>query len=143
VDVATTLRERGGETEILDGPCAVTEEYLAGFYVLECADLDEASPHARRIPVRRYDAVEVRPIMDGRWRSRTHVPVAANRARLFAAAAGVGTSFCFPTVANAIMSSIPIHEAGVASETNSAIRELGVLDVRRACLGRRCGLADS
>ena len=39
--------------------------------------------------------------------------------------AGVGTSFCFPTVANAIMSSIPIQDAGVASGTNSAIRELG------------------
>jgi EmrB/QacA subfamily drug resistance transporter len=39
--------------------------------------------------------------------------------------AGVGTSFCFPTVANAVMSSIPPQEAGVASGTNSAIRELG------------------
>jgi EmrB/QacA subfamily drug resistance transporter len=39
--------------------------------------------------------------------------------------AGVGTSFCFPTVAGAIMGSVPIQEAGVASGTNSAIRELG------------------
>ncbi len=39
--------------------------------------------------------------------------------------AGIGTSCCFPTVANAIMSSIPLEEAGVASGTNSAIRELG------------------
>ena len=39
--------------------------------------------------------------------------------------AGVGTSFCFPTVANAIMSSVPPQEAGVASGTNSALRELG------------------
>jgi EmrB/QacA subfamily drug resistance transporter len=39
--------------------------------------------------------------------------------------AGVGTSFCFPTVANAIMSSVPAQEAGVASGTNSALRELG------------------
>ncbi len=39
--------------------------------------------------------------------------------------AGVGTSFCFPTVANAIMSSIPMREAGVASGANSALRELG------------------
>jgi MFS family permease len=39
--------------------------------------------------------------------------------------AGIGTSFCFPTVANAIMSSVPIEEAGVASGANSAIRELG------------------
>jgi MFS family permease len=39
--------------------------------------------------------------------------------------AGIGTSFCFPTVANAVMASIPMQEAGVASGTNSALRELG------------------
>ena len=39
--------------------------------------------------------------------------------------AGVGTSFCFPTVANAVMSSVPPEEAGVASGTNSSFRELG------------------
>ncbi len=38
---------------------------------------------------------------------------------------GIGTSFCFPTVAGAIMGSVPLREAGVASGTNSAIRELG------------------
>jgi EmrB/QacA subfamily drug resistance transporter len=41
------------------------------------------------------------------------------------AIAGIGTSFCFPTVANAIMGSVPPSAAGVASGTNSAIRELG------------------
>jgi EmrB/QacA subfamily drug resistance transporter len=39
--------------------------------------------------------------------------------------AGVGTSLCFPTVANAVMGSVPMTEAGVASGTNSAFRELG------------------
>jgi EmrB/QacA subfamily drug resistance transporter len=39
--------------------------------------------------------------------------------------AGVGTSLCFPTVANAVMSSVPMDEAGVASGTNSSLRELG------------------
>lgn len=39
--------------------------------------------------------------------------------------AGIGTSFCFPTVANAIMGSVPMDEAGIASGTNSAFRELG------------------
>ena len=39
--------------------------------------------------------------------------------------AGTGTSFCFPTVANAIIGSVPLKEAGVASGTNSTIRELG------------------
>jgi MFS family permease len=39
--------------------------------------------------------------------------------------ARIGTSFCFPTVANAVMSSVPTHQAGVAAGTNSAVRELG------------------
>jgi EmrB/QacA subfamily drug resistance transporter len=39
--------------------------------------------------------------------------------------AGIGTSFCFPTVANTVMSSVPPREAGVASGTSSALRELG------------------
>jgi predicted MFS family arabinose efflux permease len=39
--------------------------------------------------------------------------------------AGVGTSLCFPTVANAVFASVPAQEAGVASGTNSALRELG------------------
>src|SRR5262249_29028959 len=39
--------------------------------------------------------------------------------------AGVGTSLCFPTVANAVLGSVPLEEAGVASGTNSALRELG------------------
>ena len=39
---ATTVRVRDGETEITDGPFAVTKEILAGYYLLDCADLDEA-----------------------------------------------------------------------------------------------------
>jgi MFS family permease len=39
--------------------------------------------------------------------------------------AGIGTSLCFPTVADAIMSGVPLGEAGIASGANSAIRELG------------------
>src|SRR5262249_23715634 len=39
--------------------------------------------------------------------------------------AGVGTSLCFPTVANSVMGSVPRDEAGVASGTNSSLRELG------------------
>ncbi len=68
-DVATTVRERAGETEVFDGPFAVTKELLAGYYVLECADLDEALRHARRIPLVRYGSVEVRPIIDDRMGS--------------------------------------------------------------------------
>jgi hypothetical protein len=62
VDSATTVRVRDGETEIMDGPFAVTKEYLGGYYLLECADLDEALTQAARVPLARYGSVEVRPV---------------------------------------------------------------------------------
>ena len=52
-----------GETEITDGPFAVTKEVLAGYYILECADLDEALKQAARLPMARWGTIEVRPIM--------------------------------------------------------------------------------
>jgi hypothetical protein len=64
VDAATTVRVRNDETEILDGPFAVTKEFLAGYYLLECADLDQALKQAARVPLARYGSVEVRPVMD-------------------------------------------------------------------------------
>jgi hypothetical protein len=62
---ATTVRVRGGETEITDGPFAVTKEVLAGYYMLECADLDEALIWAARLPQTRWATVEVRPVVPG------------------------------------------------------------------------------
>ena len=63
VESATSVRVRGGEAEITDGPFAVTKEVLAGYYVLDCADLDEALKQAARLPITRWATVEVRPIM--------------------------------------------------------------------------------
>jgi hypothetical protein len=63
VATATTVRVRGDETELTDGPFAVTKEVLAGYYVLDCPDLDEAIRHAARLPWARYGSVEVRPIV--------------------------------------------------------------------------------
>ena len=60
---ATSVRAREGEAEITDGPFAVTKEVLAGYYIIECADLDEALRHAKRLPMTRWGTVEVRPIM--------------------------------------------------------------------------------
>jgi hypothetical protein len=60
---ATSVRVRDGEAEITDGPFAITKEVLAGYYVLECADLDEALRQAARVPTARYGTIEVRPIM--------------------------------------------------------------------------------
>jgi hypothetical protein len=68
---ATSVRVRGGETEITDGPFAVTKEILAGYYVLECADLDEALKQAARFPDAHYGTVEVRPVMPAdEWLNR-------------------------------------------------------------------------
>ena len=61
---ATTVRVRDGEMEVTDGPFAMTKEVLAGYYVLNCADLDEAMRCAARMPTARYGSVEVRPIVD-------------------------------------------------------------------------------
>jgi hypothetical protein len=63
VQSATSVRVRDGETEIVDGPFAVTKETLAGYYVLECADLDEALQQAARLPMAPWATIEVRPIM--------------------------------------------------------------------------------
>src|SRR6266540_1480206 len=60
---ATSVRVRDGQTEITDGPFAVTKEVLAGYYVLECADLDEALKQAARLPMARWGTVEVRPVV--------------------------------------------------------------------------------
>ena len=60
---ATSVRVRGGAPEILDGPFAVTKEMLAGYYILECADLDEALEQAARLPMARWGTVEVRPVV--------------------------------------------------------------------------------
>jgi hypothetical protein len=63
VESATSVRVRGGEAEVTDGPFAVTKEVLAGYYVLECANLDEALEQAARLPMARWGTVEVRPVV--------------------------------------------------------------------------------
>ncbi|GAA4619752.1 YciI family protein [Actinoallomurus vinaceus] len=63
---ATTVRVsggKGGDVITSDGPYAETKEALTGFYVLECADLDEAVAVAAKIPAAWDGAVEVRPVI--------------------------------------------------------------------------------
>ena len=64
VDTATTVRLRDGDLQIADGPFAVTKEFLGGYYVLECSDLDQVIKQAARVPLARYGSVEIRPIVD-------------------------------------------------------------------------------
>ena len=61
---ATTVRStgKGGDVTSTDGPYAETKEALTGFYLLECADLDEAIAWAGKIPAAWDGAVEVRPV---------------------------------------------------------------------------------
>ena len=63
-DTATTVRLRGGETLTSDGPFAETKEHLAGYYVVDVADLDAAIAWAAKIPAAAHTAVEVRPVAD-------------------------------------------------------------------------------
>ncbi|MGF7238586.1 MAG: YciI family protein [Frankia sp.] len=62
---ATTVRVdgKGGKVITSDGPYAETKEALTGFYLLECADLDEAVAVAAKIPAAWDGAVEVRPVI--------------------------------------------------------------------------------
>lgn len=62
VATATTVRVRGGRVTVTDGPFAETKEQLAGFYMIEARDLDEAIRIASRIPPARVGSVEVRPV---------------------------------------------------------------------------------
>ena len=62
---ATTIRVRGGEVVIADGPFAETKEQIAGFDILECADLDEAIEVAAKHPVARFGSLELRPFAEG------------------------------------------------------------------------------
>jgi hypothetical protein len=59
---ATTVRVRDDEALVTDGPYAEVKEALGGFYLLECASLDEAVEWAARIPGAEHGAVEVRPV---------------------------------------------------------------------------------
>lgn len=59
---ATTLRVRNGKLSVTDGPFAETKEQLAGFYMLDARDLNEAIQLASKIPPARYGSIEVRPV---------------------------------------------------------------------------------
>lgn len=62
-ETATTVRVRDRETELTDGPFAVTKEILGGYFILDLEDLDAATAAAEKLPVARFGSVEVRPLM--------------------------------------------------------------------------------
>ena len=64
VETATTVRVRHGKVAVTDGPFAETKEQLAGFYLVEARDLNEAIQVASKIPPAREGSVEVRPVRE-------------------------------------------------------------------------------
>jgi hypothetical protein len=63
-ETATTLRMRDNKPLITDGPFAETKEQLAGFYMLEARDMNDAIRLAEKIPPARYGCVEIRPVRE-------------------------------------------------------------------------------
>jgi hypothetical protein len=59
---STSVRCRDGGLIVADGPFAETKEQIAGFFVIECDDLDEAIEIAARIPAVDHGTIEVRPV---------------------------------------------------------------------------------
>jgi len=64
VNTATTVRVRDGKVSVTDGPFAETKEQLAGFYLIDAKDLDEAIRIASEIPPARIGSIEVRPVRE-------------------------------------------------------------------------------
>jgi len=64
VSTATTVRVRAGQVSVTDGPFAETKEQLAGFYLVEARDLNDAIRIASGIPPARVGSIEVRPIRE-------------------------------------------------------------------------------
>jgi hypothetical protein len=64
-DTATTVRcWDGGDLVIADGPFAETREQIAGFFIVDCKDLDEAIEVATRVPAAWYGTIEIRPVWE-------------------------------------------------------------------------------
>src|SRR6266487_5204648 len=64
VETATTVRVRNGKMSVTDGPFAETKEQLAGFYLIEARDLNDAIQAASKIPPAREGSIEVRPVRE-------------------------------------------------------------------------------
>ena len=58
---ATTVRVRKGELLVTDGPFTESKEWIAGFDIIECTDLDQAIDYASRHPMARFGRIEIRP----------------------------------------------------------------------------------
>jgi hypothetical protein len=64
VATATSVRVRGEERMVTDGPFAETREHLGGYFLVDALNLDEAIRIAERIPAARKGTVEIRPVLE-------------------------------------------------------------------------------
>jgi hypothetical protein len=64
VSTAATVRVRNGKVTVTDGPFAEAKEVIAGFYLIEAHDFQEAIELAAKIPPARVGAIEVRPVRE-------------------------------------------------------------------------------
>jgi hypothetical protein len=64
IGTAATVRVRNGKVSVTDGPFAETKEQLAGFYLIEARDLNDAIQVASKIPPGREGSIEVRPVRE-------------------------------------------------------------------------------
>jgi hypothetical protein len=64
VHTATTVRVRNGQAAVTDGPFAETKEALAGFYLIDARDLNEAIQIASKIPPAQHGSIEIRPVRE-------------------------------------------------------------------------------
>ncbi len=71
VDTATTVRVRDGKISVTDGPFTETKEQLAGYYLLNAKDINEAIRLAGKIPPARYGSIEIRPVRELQERDNT------------------------------------------------------------------------
>jgi hypothetical protein len=122
-ETAATVRVRDGETLVTDGPFAETKEFIAGFDVLECADLDEAIEAASKHPSSWFQAIEIRPFMDG-------LELGEAAARFAAGDDSAGTPYCLMSCVDGIAAEPEVEESvtreGIAWWQDLKVRGLQV-----------------
>ena len=62
IDDATTIRVRDGQVLVTDGPYTESKEWIVGYDILECEDLDQAIDYVSRHPMARHGRIEIRPV---------------------------------------------------------------------------------
>ncbi|MGH8981442.1 MAG: YciI family protein [Acidimicrobiales bacterium] len=114
-DSAATVRVRDGDTLVTDGPFVETKEFIGGFDVLDCADLDEAIEIAAKHPVSWFHAIEIRPFIDG-----LHV---TDEARAFGRGEDRGAPYCLLMCLDGVPAE-PAVEESIVSDGNAWAADL-------------------